>query len=246
MQRSTIRLPEHEFIQLGVAETKEEMLDVNRLRYEVFGREFGYINHGDEEDPYDRIAFNILARKNGMPAGSIRIIDERDLNQLDGENGVLVRDGRVKFPMEKEEGLDRYRTDGRRIVELSRFVIPLHERKSQIAPALMASCFHYVMQNGVTDGFILANCEMNSRGKEDVPDNERIKVPEIFKKLGFIETRDPLYYSDFHAWAIPMHLPIERVTKTLKVVYSKMHSEGFLPDFRHRLYVVKNNGHYRG
>jgi len=225
-------------LRLKVAETEEDMEDVHRLRYEVFGKEFGYIKR-EMPDPYDKIALNIMAKRNGYPAGSVRLIDDRHLALLDEDDGVVLREGRAKFPMEKEADLDVYRANGRKIIELSRLVVSKYERGISITPSLLAACYNYVIENGITDGFIIANCEMKSRGK-GVLEDERVKIPSLFTKLGFKVMGQPFYYEDFNAWAVKMHLPIEEVTETLESIHEMAYKEGKLPDFKNRLYVVAN------
>jgi hypothetical protein len=220
----------HDLIQIKIVETEDEMREVHSLRYEVFGKEFGYIKK-ENPDPYDKIAFNILAIRNGIPAGSVRIIDDRHLALLDEKDGVIFREGRVKFPIEKEANLDLYRKNGRQLIELSRLVVPRYERGISIASSLLAACYHYVKKNSVTDGFIIANCEMHSRGKI-VPEDGKIKIPSLFKKLGFQEIGSPFYYKDFSAWAVKMHLPIEKVSKTLKSMHTIAEKKGILPCFK--------------
>ena len=200
---------------------ERELSDVFRLRYRVFGEEFGYISAGKEFDLYDRVATNFLAYGEGETVGTIRIINEPDLEKLSG-NPDIVRDGRVRFPIEKEVDLSEYRNGEGNIVEVSRLVILPQFRHTGVSMGLFACIYHFTERYDIDDLFIIANCEMDSRDQEDLNDKERVKIPDLYTKIGFKSLTEPFFYRDFDAWAVPMHMEARTLPGQYKQIFEKL------------------------
>ena len=143
----------------------EELNLVFELRKKIFCEEFGYIKPGQESDVYDEIAHNYLAFSGNIAIGTLRVIDDKDLDKLEGKDGIIKKGGRVRFPMEKEVDLMDYRKPDRKIIEYSRLVVSPDYRNKGITIGLFACGYKYAKENDITDGFIIANCEINLRGK---------------------------------------------------------------------------------
>lgn len=199
----------------------EELNLVFELRKKIFCEEFGYIKPGQESDVYDEIAHNYLAFSGNMAIGTLRVIDDKDLNKLEGKNGIIKKDGRVRFPMEKEVDLMDYRKPERKIIEYSRLVVSPDYRNKGITLGLFACGYKYAKENGITDGFTIANCEINSRGK-NLPEDKKIEIPKIFTKIGFFSISDPFEYKEFNAYAVPMRISKESLNKSYEKIFEEL------------------------
>jgi predicted GNAT family N-acyltransferase len=223
-----------------VGRTQEDLDNIRNLRYQVFGLEAvpPYIHSIDDvSDVYDDVAVNILAEYDADPAGSLRILDQRNLKRLRGRDGTSTDEfGNVIFPMEKEqpdvgkEIRDMYK-NGRNIIVIERLVVPKKYSGNGSAKGLFANCLSYVKKTDVDDTFILVNCEMHSRGRDDIPEEERAKIPGVYKRIGFEAITPIFWYDDFNAHAAIMHIPSERVSKRLRLFTKIKELNGGIADF---------------
>ena len=225
-----------------VARSDEDIEITRDLRFQVFGPEEAnppYITSRDSvSDSYDLIASNVLAECLGDPAGTLRIIDQRKLKCLKDVDGV-ARDesGKVVFPIENHMPYigdiikERYE-DGRNVIVIDKLTVPSRFSGKGIATGLYASCYKYALKTDVDDTFVLINCEAHSRGRDDIADEERVKIPDTYLGMGFSLIGEIFYYDDFNAHAAIMHNDVKKdPTMKIKLLTYVRALNGRIADF---------------
>ena len=187
-----------------VASHEQDLTHVVSLRRDIFVEEVGFI--AEESDPYDMIAANLLAREDGRPVGTLRAILEGDLHKLRGLPGVIEYDGETRFLVEEAVDLSRHRNDpSRKSVEYSRLMVVKERRRTPLTLGLMAAGYYFARRAGVTDAFIMANCEMGN-GRRDLAPHERpARIPRLFRSFGFKPISKPFFCERYSGWQVPMH-----------------------------------------
>ena len=184
------------------ATTPDELEVVFAVRRTVLVEELARISDDLVSDDHDAVATNFIAYVDGSPAGTVRVVRDCDLKHL----------AQPRFAIEKRLPLRHYRDVGRDLIEVSRLaVLPRHRRTSSaVVIALIACAYKYSQEHGITDAFILANCEM-----DPVSSVRRVAgLPKLFVRLGFQpigEIREPGYYDGFGVYTMPMHLGRENL-----------------------------------
>jgi predicted GNAT family N-acyltransferase len=223
-----------------VARTPEDEERIHDLRYKVFGLESNppYVHSRDAMvDGYDKIAVNLIAESRGELVGSLRLVDHRNLEDLNGNPHVKRnKEGNVIFPMEHDfpeicDTINEKYASDRNVIVIERLAVSKDYWKNGIAKGLYANCYEYVKKTGVDDAFIIINCEMHSRGRDDIPKEERVKIPDAYTTMGFYTIKDIFWYPNFNAYAAVMHLPKECVTKKLKMLTFARKLSGKIADF---------------
>jgi N-acyl-L-homoserine lactone synthetase len=156
----------HEF-EFYLAESQEDLEEIQRLRYEVYCEEYHYIdplkfNNKKEIDDYDPHAKNFILRdKKGDFVGTVR----------------LISDSQTGFPIEKHFKLnfDPFSLERDKLVEISRLIVSREYRRRHLLLLLVRGMYIFAKQNNV----LYAYCVMDDRLF-----NLLIKLGFRFKKIG--------------------------------------------------------------
>ena len=179
------------------ATTPKELRNVISLRHKRLVDYEGTIGPEMTHDYFDGIGYNFIGFINGDPEkpenvlGTLRVVDEKDLEHLNGGNGGL----KIKnFDIEPYAGENNLFI-GRLVTD------PEKPKKIKVQPGLFGCVYVYGHDYGSTDLFIIANCEIPS-GSANNP-----KIPKSYRSLGFkpIGEMKRKYYDDFNAFSVPMH-----------------------------------------
>jgi len=178
-----------------VARTEKELLDVFRVRYEVFVKEEQYLDEklypdGLEKDEYDEldITTNFITYVDGKPAGTHR----------------LIRDSPRGFTMDRYVDLSELRKKSKSLVETSRYtVLPEFRGRREVWAGLLKISINYSVMHGFTDACQLVNL--------DYMGEDRHCAVMIMKRVGGKAIGEKIWFDKFNVYALPMHLKGEYI-----------------------------------
>lgn len=190
-------------LEIKIARAIDELNEVFKIRYGVFGKEKDYIdisNYKDEKeyDEYDssELATNFIAIKDGIAVGTIRIIEDSGLH----------------FQIDHFYDLSRFRKENRKLAEGSRYsVLRDYRNNPTIALGLFKIAYNFAVRRGATDLFLCANTNTLRNGKD---------ITKLYKKIGFCPLREAFYYEKFNEYAVPMHLEVSKTNKPFKNIFN--------------------------
>ncbi len=178
------------------------------LRYTVFGGE-GYLDpaahpYEIEYDPFDLLpqTTHFVAKDGDTVVGTVR----------------LVEDSRFGLPLEQEADFSAVRarlaeSPGRRLAEGSRIATRGEYRGQGISDALFKIGIACALHRGITDLISVGNLGKSAPGHA-----ARFDVAhEIFvARLGYTPVGPEFYYTDFHEFALPLHLDLTDLPASLE------------------------------
>lgn len=194
------------------ARDARELYNIFNLRRDVLVGDLGRISIDDVFDDYDAGAVNFFAYNEDGPLGVIRVITIDDLKSIYPE---FIED--YMFSFEKRVDLSKYVNGDKKPEEISRLVTHPNCRGKGMTAGLFACIYKHGKEEGVTDLFIIANCEMNPG---------RIEIPQLYGKLGFKRMDDydilPKHYDNFDVHSVPMHTEAEEAARRAETLTKRM------------------------
>jgi putative hemolysin len=149
-------------IQCHVAETRRQIDDALRVRYQVFAEELEYIEPARrfvprEVDPFDTLAttIHLVACADGEPVGVVRLL---------APNSEVAQQSGAVFGVDLESKFDLSSLAGRglRLVETMRYCVLARYRGRAVAAALHAAAVDLSRGAGITHWLGCANTETDS------------------------------------------------------------------------------------
>jgi L-ornithine Nalpha-acyltransferase len=149
-------------IQCYVAETRRQLDDALRVRYQVFAEELEYIEPARrfvprEVDPFDTLetTIHLVACVGGEPAGVVRLLSP---------NREVARSSGAFFGVDLESKFDlsSLAERGLRLAETMRYCVLSRYRRRAVAAALHAAAVDLSRSRGITHWLGCANTETDS------------------------------------------------------------------------------------
>lgn len=192
-------------IQVKIARTREELEQAFRIRYNVFGEELGRLDlqkYSDQKewDMYDSLGVttNFIAFASGMPVGTAR----------------LIEDSRFGFPMDNLFSLYNLRIKSRKLGEGSRLAVIKEYRGGKgIGISLLKILHNCAIHKGITDICITSAAN---------------NIAEIYKKIGYHQIGNSIFYEKFNDNIIPMRLELSRLLEPFKTLFEE--PSGFIEE----------------
>jgi N-acyl-L-homoserine lactone synthetase len=190
-------------LQIKIATTQAELEQAFKIRYQVFGEEFGFLDVDQypdqkESDEYDGldITTNFLAIIHNKPAGTIR----------------FTRDSSRGLHTENFADLAALRLQGRKLGEGSRFaVLPEYRGKTKkISLGLLKILHNYAVHQGLNDLCISSAAN---------------KVVEVYKAMGYYQIGETKYYKKFNFHIFPMRIELDRILEPFKSIFQEPSDE---------------------
>jgi len=166
-------------LEFKIAKTKKELRKAFRLRYDVFGKDCGYLKEKDyrywiEYDDFDlfETTTNLIALDNGKAVGTARLSEE--------DSFIAERDNSYfGLPIEHVFDLSCFLDKDMKIGEISRSVIDKNYRCSRIIMTLWGCIIGFAKEKGLTH--ILTNANMETDCLEDAN-----RIYDIVKKQNLV------------------------------------------------------------
>lgn len=149
-------------IQCHIAETRRQIDDALRVRYQVFAEELGYLDPASrfvprEVDPFDTLetTIHLVACAGGEPVGVVRLL---------APNSEVARANGAAFGVDLESKFDLspLAERGLRLAETMRFCILQRYRGRAVVAALHAAAVDLSRDAGITHWIGCANVETDS------------------------------------------------------------------------------------
>ncbi len=186
-------------LKVKIARTERDLNNAFSLRYEIFGEELGYINKENypdrtEKDDFDGLetTANFVASMNSQTVGTVRLIENTGL----------------PFNIEQYVDIDDLKKDKNiNLAEASRFCVRKNDRLNAMCSfSLCKLVINYALSLYITDIIVLSNSTKSKDGN----------TIKYFKKIGFYQFSDEIYYEKFNEYAVPLRLNLNKISAFMK------------------------------
>ncbi len=194
--RMVERLLRHGITFRPVDDSPEDWAQVRQLVQRVYIEELGLPSQV-QHDPYARLGNSYLALKAGEAVGTIRVISQHALEQLQTHQLALLphHGTRPLLPMESYFPLAEYIQPGERVAEGGRLIVHPDYRQSSVALGLMALPYYHGQYERLDKMFCLIN---------------HVTLG-MYEKCGYQPLDEPRYVDPYRHYSVPIMISANRI-----------------------------------